>query len=129
MNTIMSNEQDAWVLSQEVYDISSFNKTKHRVNRKTYYVLDRIDNGVNALMLGTKQDYDNMKSGHLERIKNDTVVFRILESVSISSTKLNMPTTKCILIRWWILTIYPFVYCLVQLFETDINGTGIHFLF
>lgn len=125
----MSNEQDAWALSQEVYDIRSFNKTKHRVNGKTYYVLDRIDNGVNALMLGTKQDYDNMKSGHLERIKNDTVVFRILESLSISSTKLNMPTTKCVLIRWWILTIYPFVYCLVQLFETDINGTGTHFLF
>ncbi|MHC5253121.1 alpha/beta hydrolase family protein [Listeria kieliensis] len=81
----MSREKDAWALTQDVYDIRSFNKTIHNVNGKTYYVLDRIDNGVNALTLGTKQDYDNMKSGHPEKIKNATVVFRGSEPLSIPS--------------------------------------------
>ncbi|MBC2042040.1 hypothetical protein [Listeria welshimeri] len=85
MNTIMISEKEALELSRIVYDIKRFNSKRISVNGKNYYVLDRIDNGVNALTLGTKQDYDNMKSSHPEKIKNATVVFRGSEPLSIPS--------------------------------------------
>ncbi|MBC1980407.1 hypothetical protein HCA57_04520 [Listeria welshimeri] len=81
----MISEKEALELSRIVYDIKRFNSKRISVNGKNYYVLDRIDNGVNALTLGTKQDYDNMKSSHPEKIKNATVVFRGSEPLSIPS--------------------------------------------
>lgn len=73
----MKQEKVAWVLADKVYNIKEFNRDKIiDENGNTYYVLDRIDNGVNAVTYGTLADYNNLKEGHPEKIKHALVAYR-----------------------------------------------------
>ncbi|EUJ43255.1 hypothetical protein [Listeria fleischmannii] len=72
----MSKEKDVWELSRVAYDIKRFNSNKIHINGNNYYVLDRIDNGVNAVTYGTLEDYNNLKEGHPEKVKHALVAYR-----------------------------------------------------
>ncbi len=80
----MGQEKTAWMLADKVYDIKEFNRSKIiDENGNTYYALDRIDSGVNAVTYGTKEDYNNLKNGHPERITHAFVAYRGSEPMDI----------------------------------------------
>ncbi|EUJ26927.1 hypothetical protein MFLO_13685 [Listeria floridensis FSL S10-1187] len=81
----MAEDKEMLALASNVYNIKKFYSDTLEIDGKKYYVLDRIDAGVNALTLGTKKDYDNMKAGHPEKVTEATVVFRGSEPLSVPS--------------------------------------------
>ncbi|WP_088840732.1 DUF2974 domain-containing protein [Listeria sp. ILCC797] len=78
-----TEEKTAWDLSRKAYNIKEFNSSRVSVNGNTYYVLDRIDAGVNAVTYGTKEDYYNLENGHPEKIEHAFVAYRGSEPMDI----------------------------------------------
>ncbi|MBC1420051.1 alpha/beta fold hydrolase [Listeria fleischmannii] len=73
-------------LSQEAYRVGNFkdSSTKFVYQGKEYYILDKLnEKGVNALTLGSKEDYKNMQAGHPERITQAIISFRGSEPLSL----------------------------------------------
>lgn len=78
-------------LAQEAYIVKNFSNGKHATPQiktntgNTYYVLDKFNKkGVNALTLGSKEDYKNMQAGHPEKIKQAIIAFRGSEPLSLN---------------------------------------------
>lgn len=86
LNQMKLTDREVNKLSQEAYRVINFkdSSTKFVYQGKEYYILDQFNQkGVNALALGSKEDYKNIQSGHPEKITQAIISFRGSEPLSL----------------------------------------------